>query len=150
MLTREGIILKHLMEEKTTIAFGISPLFISMSTHTRLFYHKRTIRSLILYLVRKSHVTAARLGIRVPTQEWRRRRREWAHALHVRTWWNIIYIFPKPPHRSSQFYSCNVDTHFPFRTTWGYNEIYSITGNDIFRRRSGWRRRRRPCVSSLL
>ena len=55
-------------------------------------------------------------------------------------------IYPKQPHRSCHFYSCNVDTHFPFRTTWGYNEIITITGNNIFRR--GWRRRR-PCVSSL-
>ena len=57
----------------------------------------------------------------------------WGYVEDVRTWRNILIFFPKQLRRSCQFYSCNVDTHFPFRTTWGYNEINTITGNNIFR-----------------
>ena len=49
----------------------------------------------------------------------------------VRAWQNFLNFLPKQPHNSCQFYSCNVDTHFPFQTTWGYNEVSTITGNNI-------------------
>ena len=68
----------------------------------------------------------------------------------VRTKRNIKNTFsPQQPNNSCQFYSCKFHKHFPFRTTWGCNEVITITRNSIFRRRSPWRRRC-PCISCLL
>ena len=56
----------------------------------------------------------------------------WIHQISgcvedVRAWRNFLNFLPKQPHNSCQFYSCNVDTHFPFRTTSGYDEVTTIT-----------------------
>ena len=48
----------------------------------------------------------------------------------------------KYPHRSHQFYSWNVYSHFPSRATWSNRKMITVTGNNIFSQRSLSRRRR--------
>ena len=49
------------------------------------------------------------------------------------------------PLRSQQFYSWNVETHFPCRATRSNRKIIAITGNNIFRQRC-----RGACLRSLI
>ena len=61
----------------------------------------------------------------------------------------IFNFLSEYPHRSHQFYSWVVHSHFPSRTTWSNRKIITVTGNNIFRQRSRSRRRRRACLRSL-
>ena len=61
----------------------------------------------------------------------------------------VFNFLSKCPHHSLQFYSWNVDSHFPCRTTWSNRKLFIVTGNNIFRQRSRTRRRC-SCLRSLM
>ena len=71
---------------------------------------------------------------------------------HVEDESTSVNFLSKYPHRSHQFCSWNLYSHFPSRTTWSNRKIITVTVNKIIFLDNVLesRRRRHPCLTSLM